>query len=801
MLNTRFTRSLLTAAMVIAALVIMVMGSAPHAPQPVLAEQPAPNFKVQFQQSLTENSAINDDGTPRLNCDLPQDGKGLRACMQGMLDDQHAVEQLEAMALTPCTNGFAGAYACNGIDLLAFMPLADIGGGSGNDIWGWTDSTTGNEYALMGRSNGTAFVDITDPVNPIYLGNLPTTALSSTWRDIKVYQDYAYIVADNAGAHGMQVFDLGELRNVTSPPVTFSATTTYTDFGSAHNIVINEESGFAYAVGGSSGSTLCSGGLHMIDINTPDNPTFAGCFSDDGYTHDAQCVNYIGPDPDYAGQEVCFNSNTDTLTIVDVTNKSNPIQISRTGYSGSAYTHQGWVTEDHRYFLMDDELDESDSQPFATTFIWDLIDLDNPQMIGTYTAVVPSIDHNLYIVGNKAYQANYQSGLRVLDISDIGNANLTEVAFFDTYVTGNNPDFNGAWSNYPFFDSGTIIVSGIEQGLYILAESDPNAPTPTPAPTTTPDPNGETLTETAVDDSFVSSRRPNSTRGALAEIRLDSSPNSDGYIKFDVDGVTGDVTEATLRLYVEMTSSVGFDVHEVSDNSWTEEDITNNNAPALGPVINSSGSTSASTYVEIDVTGYVTGDGQVSFGLSTSTSDTIDISTKEGGNAPELIITFGGGTSPTATPVPPTETPLPPTETPVGPTNTPVPPTETPLPPTETPIPPTATPGNGGTTVHVEALDGSATRNGRNWTATVTITVEDDLGNAISGATVDASWSAGVSGTVSCTTDGSGQCDLTNSSLVRQNSSVTLTVDDIIASGFTYAPGDNSVTSISIDRP
>ncbi|HSK20407.1 MAG TPA: choice-of-anchor B family protein, partial [Longimicrobiales bacterium] len=109
--------------------------------------------------------------------------------------------------------GAAGAYACRGIDLVAFIPTWELGGGQGirlNDIWGWTDVQTGREYAIVGRSDGTAFVDITNPLKPVLVANLPKTAaaFASTWRDMKVYSDHVFVVADGAGAHGMQVVDL-----------------------------------------------------------------------------------------------------------------------------------------------------------------------------------------------------------------------------------------------------------------------------------------------------------------------------------------------------------------------------------------------------------------------------------------------------------------------------------------------------------------------------------------------------------------------------------------------------------------
>jgi choice-of-anchor B domain-containing protein len=119
---------------------------------------------------------------------------------------------------------------------------------TGNDSWGWTDPENGKEYALMGLNSHTAFIDISNPSMPILLGALPSATLNSTWRDIKVYQDHAFIVSEASG-HGMQVFDLKRLRGITTSPQIFTADTHFTDFGSAHNIVINEASGYAYVVG------------------------------------------------------------------------------------------------------------------------------------------------------------------------------------------------------------------------------------------------------------------------------------------------------------------------------------------------------------------------------------------------------------------------------------------------------------------------------------------------------------------------------------------------------------------------
>ena len=373
------------------------------------------------------------------------------------------------MSLTPCVNGMAGTFPCRNIDLAALLPLAEIGGGSGSDLWGWTDPQTRREYALMGLSTGTSFVDITNPEAPVYLGILPAHSVSSSWRSIKTYANYAFIVSEAVG-HGMQVFDLTQLRNVNSPPVTFTETAHYNGFSRAHTLAINEQTGFAYAAGS---RDTCSGGLHIVNIQNPLVPTFAGCVGQDGYTHETECVIYHGPDVAYLGHEMCFSANEDTLTIVDVTNKNAPLQISRTGYVGSGYTHQGWLTEDHAQFLLDDELDERNFGGNSRTYIWNLSRLDAPVLSGVYSGPSTSIDHNLYVRGRYAYEANYRSGLRILDAANSASASLNELAYFDIYPVNDDSAFNGAWGNYPFFRSGTVIVSGIEQGLFVLR---PNLP-------------------------------------------------------------------------------------------------------------------------------------------------------------------------------------------------------------------------------------------------------------------------------------------------------------------------------------
>lgn len=370
---------------------------------------------------------------------------------------------------TPCENGMAGKYPCNGYDLVASMPLSTFEAESGNDIWGWTDTTTGKEYALMGLDNGTAFIDISDAANLLYLGILPTATSSSPWRDIKVYKNYAYIVAE-ANGHGVQVFDLTRLRNVANIPEVFSEDGRYTAIGNAHNIVINEDTGFAYPVGTARNDAF-GGGVHFLDLQNPMVPTLAGGWDENGYTHDAQVVTYNGPDADYAGAEIFVGANENQVAVVDISNKENPVALATLPYPNIGYTHQGWFTEDQRYFLLGDELDEINFGFSSRTLVFDMTDLDNPILHDTYLGPTNAIDHNGYVLGNEFFLANYTAGVRVLDISQIAGKTISEIGFFDTHPSDDNTEFEGVWSVYPYFESGKIVVSDINGGLFVIQKS------------------------------------------------------------------------------------------------------------------------------------------------------------------------------------------------------------------------------------------------------------------------------------------------------------------------------------------
>jgi choice-of-anchor B domain-containing protein len=393
-------------------------------------------------------------------------------------------EELRTVAGTEpvrCTDGEAAGFSCEGVDLVSFLPLRALGAEPGervSDIWGWTDPETGREYVLAGRTAGLAIVDITEPGVPRLVGLMP--ANPSGARDIKVYRDHAFMTGDGAGDHGLLVFDLTRLRGVAGSPATFEPDARYDQVSSVHNLVIDTESGFAYTVGTNTGGQSCGGGLHMIDIREPLQPAFAGCYTDTegliwtGRTHDAQCTVYRGPDEKYRGRQICFAANETAMRIVDVTDKAAPLPISTASHPGTAYVHQGWLTEDHRYLYVNDELDEIVGTTDRTrTLIYDVAELDDPILVAEHLGPDQATDHNLYIKGTRAYLANYQAGFRVLDVSDPESP--VEIGWFDTTPYGENPPGfeGGAWTAWPFFESGMVVVSSMNEGLFIVRPQRP----------------------------------------------------------------------------------------------------------------------------------------------------------------------------------------------------------------------------------------------------------------------------------------------------------------------------------------
>lgn len=374
---------------------------------------------------------------------------------------------------------------------LSINTLAGTTGQVGSAIWGWADSTTGREYALYGLSNGTAFVDVTAPTAPVYLGLMATNTGTSPWRELQTYGNTLYVVSDGNGAHGMQVFDLARLRGVTSAQ-SWTPDTTYNGVTNVHTITINEATGYAYLNGSNNAQ-------HVVSLSSPLSPTAVLNYSGTpgGYVHDSQSVLYHGLDTAHVGKEILLNSAAGSgLEIVDFSNHAAPVRLSTKNYPNLGYTHQGGFTEDHRFFIVNDELDEwalSSGVQNTRTHIWDLADLDDPVYLGYYEHPSIAIDHNLFIKGNLLFESNYTVGLRVFDLSALwttdfsslpllagGTKNLQsvlrEVAYFDTYNQDDaapERSFNGQWGNYPYLPSGTILAGDRNNGLFVLSLTAP----------------------------------------------------------------------------------------------------------------------------------------------------------------------------------------------------------------------------------------------------------------------------------------------------------------------------------------
>jgi choice-of-anchor B domain-containing protein len=352
-------------------------------------------------------------------------------------------------------------FDAQGVVLLSQIPLNQFAGGhtSGNDCWGYT-SPSGREYAIMGLERGFGFVEITDPVNPVILTTIPGPA--SLWHDVKVIGQYAYGVSE--GGSGIQVMDLSQID---SGVVTLVRNWAASGHSTTHNIVSNPEAGTLYLAGANVGN----GGLVRLSLNDPTRPAISGGWTQ-MYVHDAQVVTWQGGALD--GREIGFLASgldggfTQTgLRIVDLTNPASPVTLATVFYPSAGYSHQVWLSSDRRYAYLNDELDEPNGLVSTTTTrVIDVSDPANPQFVGTFSSGRPAVDHNLYTRDNFIFQANYRSGLRVFDAAD--PLNPIEIGFFDTFPGSDSPLFNGAWSSYPYFESGTVIVSDIERGLFVL---------------------------------------------------------------------------------------------------------------------------------------------------------------------------------------------------------------------------------------------------------------------------------------------------------------------------------------------
>ena len=530
-------------------------------------------------------------------------------------------------ATTTDADGNEYSFACEGMDLVTFVPSAEMvtirDGLTGcgldillapspealqeagclaedtgiSDIWGWTSPETGDEYIVFGKINGVAFYNISDPSDPQYYGEIPNLSGQLLWFDIKVNDDVMYAVSESAG-YGVVTFDMTQLDNMEPAPSSYFPLAENSRFfpaaegessnvppetpteSSNHNVVIDTDNDVLYLVGGNSALVIggvCGGGFYAMDISaeTGDqfNPPFLGCVEAEGsetrtnssdeqteddtvYVHDAQCAAYVGPDPDHQGKDICIGSNEEIVVFLDVTDirNGNVTEISRVAYPDASYSHQGWMDEQQRYYFNGDELDElyDSDVPNTRTIVIDMIDLDNPFVEALYDHDTVAIDHNMYTHDGLLYQSNYTAGLRVFDIEQsvltfdgvsVGpktegveaasfeaaavnpDERLVESMFFDTFPDDDEApvtEFSGTWSNYPYFESGVIPVTGIGDGFFLLrpsslrpAEEQPTEPAPE-----VPEEAEETEEPVASEDPEVDAEDLAATGGGAAALLL-----------------------------------------------------------------------------------------------------------------------------------------------------------------------------------------------------------------------------------------------------------------------------------------
>ncbi len=329
---------------------------------------------------------------------------------------------------------FSQNYEISNVRAIGQIPLI-----YGSDIWGYT-APDGREFALVGRYDGTSIIDVsTNPHHPIEVGFIP--GASSTWRDLKVYNQYCYVTNETGG--GLDIIDLSDPFN---PVKVGSYTATFT---TAHNIFIGD--GYAYIFGANTGS----GGCRILDLATdPENPTEVGSW-ETTYIHDG----FVKNDTLY-GSGIYMGS----LFIVDVADKSNPVTMVEHNYSNYG-CHAVWVSGDSKYAITADE------KTGGFINIFDIQDFSNINLISTWYPNEPLSStksvHNVFWKDDLLYISYYVYGTRVVDMSN--PADPVEVGYYD-FFPGQSGLYNGNWGTYPYTANGLIYSTDFSgDGFFVMS--------------------------------------------------------------------------------------------------------------------------------------------------------------------------------------------------------------------------------------------------------------------------------------------------------------------------------------------
>lgn len=412
------------------------------------------------------------------------EGRGFRV----LAADDPAAPPLQPAQAAPagCAQGFAGAFPCRGFDFEAQIPLSEFSSRptSASNLWGFVDLNDNREYVLVGLRNATAVIDVSTASNPRQVASIAGNV--SLWREVKILQvrdapanrwrAYAYVSTEAPGS-GIQIIDMSGLPN------SVALASTLTDTSSQHTFYIsNVDYSTNVALPGRvphlyvAGSNLANGAWRAYSLANPLAPTLAGTATPgSGYMHDS--VGWVVSDaraaqcaPGHDPCEILADFNESSVEIWDVTDKAAPVRLSSVSYPTVSYTHSGWPSEDGRWLFVHDELEEIRRGLRTQIYTLDLADLRAPRVVTSYTGATTSTDHNGYVKGGLLYVSHYRRGLVAFDASDPNT--LREVGSFDTFLApaADAAGTDGAWGVYPYLPSGTIAISDIDNGLFLVRD-------------------------------------------------------------------------------------------------------------------------------------------------------------------------------------------------------------------------------------------------------------------------------------------------------------------------------------------
>jgi choice-of-anchor B domain-containing protein len=396
-----------------------------------------------------------------------------------------SLQQAQAVPAN-CVQGMAAQFPCRNLDFWSQIPLAQFSSRpvSAANVWGFVDLNDNREYAVVGLRNGTAIVEVTDAANPREVVTIPGNA--SPWREVKVYQvrdsvaqrwrAYAYVTTE-ASNSGLQTIDMSGL------PQTAGLASTNLDTGSQHTLYVsNIDYSTNTALPGMTpvlylaGSNVNGGAWRAYSLANPAFPQFIGGAPTTHYMHDSTSLVVTGTRatqqcaPGHDPCEVLVDFDVDAVELWDVTNKLQPVLLSTATNPNNRYIHSGWPTAGATYVIFHDELEEIQLGLTTRIYAIDLLNLRAPRVVTSYSGPTTTTDHNGYVRGNYYYVSHYRRGLVVFDASN--PEHLVEVSSFDNYLTpsANSAGTDGAWGVYPFLPSGNLLVSDIENGLFVLRD-------------------------------------------------------------------------------------------------------------------------------------------------------------------------------------------------------------------------------------------------------------------------------------------------------------------------------------------